>query len=414
MRISPARYALVVFSVLALAGCKSGESTMYSPSATLSKLNPFSSSRDKADYPVKPSALASATPASAADVGYANVNSPASPPGRASSVPAGAYPNSQYTYPTASSRALPGSRPTGSPATTPQTGPYGSQASQTAVPSASSPPAGSRYSWNTGTASPAAAGHGSATPDYREASLSGAYGQPASAAPRYSVPSDRYGSNAVLGAKPPSQPSAPADPYASVRDHNSQYTNPAQGLSDSSNATTKSSYASPADSRYADFSSPPGTSAPADRYNASAAPSEQDRYARADSSPYKAYSGYRNSQPADSQGDTNWNPGAPTDNAPGSSNYQPGNTGYQPGNTGYNPPGVSPYGSPSASYTPPSATTNSTTPFLPGSTQLYEPRSANTSGTLGAPPSAALPTTDFHVVPAGNTRLAPPAQSYLR
>jgi hypothetical protein len=427
MRISPAKYALVVFSVVALSGCQFGESK-YSPSATLSKLNPFSSSRDKSDYPVRPSALANATPATASDAGFATVNSSETTPRAAATSPASASPNSPYSYPTASNGSLAGSRATGSPATTPQAGSYGSPAAQVAAGPSSTPPGGSRYSWNTSTGSPdspAAASYGSTDGNYREASLSGAYGQAAKTAPRYSVPSGRYGSDFSAGANPASPPSQAArvvDPYASVRDHNSQYTNGSQGLGASSYAAPKASYAPPTDSRYADLSRP------ADRYGATppaagaslarpsdpagccpsgACSSSPDRYARADATSSGTYNGYRNGQPADSQINTNWNPGGPTDN-------MPGRTDYQPGNTGYNPPGVSPYRSPAASYAPPSTTGNSTSPFLPGSTKLYEPRQASSPEPPQASPSTYPPTTDSRVVPAGHTYQPGPTQSYLR
>lgn len=417
MRMSPAKYLLIALSMVALSGCKSGETTTYSPSATLSKLNPFSSSRDKSDYPVRPSALATATPASARDAGFATATSPTTTPGTAA--------DSQYSYPTASNASLASSRSPSSSVTTPQTGSYGSKAAQAAAGLSSTPSAGSRYPWDTSAGSPAAASYGSTDGSYRGASPSGAYGGAAQAAPRYSVPSDRYGYNASSGASPGSPPSratTPADPYASVRDHNAQYTVGSQGLGVSSGAAPKASYTPPASSGYADFSnssdrygatspatepSPAGTSDPGSRYGIGAGSSESDRYARADSASAGAYNSYQNGQLANSQGDTSWNPGAPTDNAPGGSDYQPGNTGY-------NPPGVSAYGSPAAQYAPPSTTNNSTAPFLPGSTKLYEPRQSSPLGAPKASPSTSQPTTDSRVVPAGHTGHPAPTQSYLR
>ena len=126
------------------------------------------------------------------------------------------------------------------------------------------------------------------------------------------------------------------------------------------------------------------------------------------------YSGYRNGEPTEAPSYTNWNPGAPTENAPGNTGYQPGTTAYQPGNTGYTPPGVSPYGTPTTQYAPSATSGTSTTPYLPGSTKLYEPRNAGASGASSSSSPVPLPATDSQVVPAGHTPQSAPPQSYLR
>ena len=81
--------------------------------------------------------------------------------------------------------------------------------------------------------------------------------------------------------------------------------------------------------------------------------------------------------------DAAWSQGATT----------PGNTGYQPGNTGYNPPGTQPYQSPAGNYNPDNGT-QADPHYRPGGTSDYTP------GAGGATNSAA---TSYAATAAGNS-----------
>jgi len=435
MRISPAKCVLVVLPMAILVGCKSGGSTWYRPTWSLSKLNPFSSSSDKAGYPAKPSSLASPTPTMSPAAGYATAGPNAAEQSAYPDRSATGYPSPQYPYPSTSTTSLAGDR-----AASPQNGYYNPRVGAQIGGQSSTSSSGSQYSWNTGTDAygpSGQSGYGSANSQYQNqtAGASGSSGYAATAAPRYEIPSDRYGSNAAgsgglndLGGR---QGTAP-DPYASVREHNSQYTNNLQGPAAGSGygATAGSTYgrdvnsAGASDYRY-------GTASPANgnlgastavdtgdsgsrynsasRYGTGASSTVDDRYARANfDRAGTGYNSYENGHLSNSPGNTDWTPGNTGYQPGGPTDNMPGQTDYQPGQTGYNPPGVSQYRSPADSYTPPSDTADDeAVPYLPGSTRLSTPRNTGLSDTPEQySPASDRPQTDSQVVPAGHTPAA--------
>lgn len=424
MRISLAKCALVVVPMAILIGCKSSESTWYRPSLSLSKLNPFSSSSDEAQYPAKPSSLASPTPTMSPTAGYATADSGTTEQNAYPDRSASGYPSRQYPYPSTSTASLAGSTATGERAANPQNGYYNPRAGEQIAGQSSTSSGESQYSWNTAADAHGPSGrseYGSANSDYQTAGATGSYGHAATATPRYEIPSDRYGSN-VAGSGDPNdlggRQDTAADPYASVREHNSQYTNNLQGPGARYGGAANSGYGATAGSTYdrdsnsagtSDYRYGTGSSAQGDsgasssvdtsdsgsRYNSASqygigySSPVDDRYARANfDRAGTGYNSYKNGQLSNSPGNTDWTPG---------------DTGYQPGNTGYNPPGVSQYRSPADSYTPPRDTADETVPFLPGSTSLYTPRNTGLRDTPEqSSPSSDRPKTDSHVIPAGH------------
>lgn len=433
MRIPLAKCVLIVVPMAILIGCKSGGSAWYRPTWSLSKLNPFSSSSDKDQYPAKPSSLASPTPTTSPTGGYATANPSAAEQNMYPDRSASGGPSPQYPYPSTSSTSLAGDR-----AANAQQGYYNPRGDAQLAEQSSALSGGSQYSWNTATDAYGRSGYGAANSQYQAAGTSASPGYSAAGAPRYEVPSDRYGSSAA-GLNGPNdlggRQGTSADPYASVREHNSQYTNNLQGAAAGSGygATAGSTYdrglnsAAAADYRYGTASaagtadSGLGASTPVDasgtgsrydsasRYGAGYSSTADDRYARADfDGAGTNYNSYNNGQLSNSPGDPNWNPGDTGYQPGGPTDNMPGRTDYQPGNTGYTPPGVSQYRSPADGYTPPADTADDeAVPYLPGSTRLSTPRSTGLSNSPEQySPASGRPQTDSQVIPAGHTPAA--------
>lgn len=432
MRISFARCAPVLLPILVLAGCQSSGSSWYRPSFSMSKLNPFSSSADKLDAPAKPAELASPTLTMPPGAGYAAASSTtsgetgyATTPSSYEAPPSG-YPSTQYSYPSTSADALSGPQAAANPATTPQSGYYGTGSGYglAGQSGASTSPYGA-------TVSPSSR---SAPEGYRTAGIPRPYGSaPSTTAPRYGTIADRYGANqAGLGQSDSShtgQGAATADPYQGVRGYSSEHAQtpqssaPRYGAADSGyGAVPASRHESVADSARPSTtgsgyphgpsgatgygvtgSNPAGATTSGSRYDsgqrygAGLGSLVGDRYARADTkSTDAACDTCSTSQPSDPRGqsdrtlgDTGYQPGGPTAN-------MPGRTKYDWGNTGYNPPGVSPYRSPAESYK---------SPYLPGSLKPYTPRGEGYSDTPAEDSragSSGSPRSDSYVIPASH------------
>jgi len=430
MRISLAKRATLLLPILVLVGCQTSGSSWYRPSFSMSKLNPFSSSADKLDRPARPAELASPTPTMPSGAGYAAASSSASGetgyPSTATSyeAPPSGYPSTQYSYPSTSADSLGGPQAAASPATTPQSGYYGAAGSGYGL-------AGQSGATTNPYGTAVSPGSESAAGGYTTAGVATPYGSGASTAPRYGTIADRYGANQAGSDQSDGfytgQGAAAADPYQSVRDYGSGQTQTSQGPAAAYGADSR--YGAAPASRYESGAESTGPSAAGSsypygttgstgygaggqnpsgattsgsrydsgqRYGAGSDPLVGDRYARADTgSTAAACDTCSTSPPSDSAGqgdrklgDTGYQPGGPTAN-------MPGRTEYDWGNTGYNPPGVSPYRSPAESYT---------SPFLPGSTKPYTPGG---EGYSGAPAdfhsgSIGTPKSDSYVIPASH------------
>ncbi|MFH1919197.1 MAG: hypothetical protein ABIP48_04815 [Planctomycetota bacterium] len=436
MRISLAKRASLLLPILVLVGCQTSGSSWYRPSFSMSKLNPFSSSADKRDGPARPAELASPTLTMPSGAGYAAASSSASGemgyPNTASSyeAPPSSYPSTQSSYPSTSAGSLGGPQAAASPATTPQSGYYGAGPGYglAGQSGAGTNPYGTAVS----PSSESAAG------GYRTAGVATPYGTGASTAPRYGTIADRYGANQAGSDQSDGsytgQDAAAADPYQSVRDYGSGQTQTLQGPAAAYGADSR--YGAAPDSRHesgagstgpsaAGSSYPYGTSGSTgygasgqnpsgattsgsrydsgQRYGAGSDPLIGDRYARADTgSTDAACDKCSTSQPSDSGrqsdrklGDTGYQPGGPTAN-------MPGRTEYDWGNTGYNPPGVSPYRSPAESYTAPFFP-GSTKPYTPGGEGYSEAPADSHSGSSGAPKPGS------YVIPASHEPQSPAA-----
>jgi hypothetical protein len=456
MRISLARCALVVFSTVILAGCQGG-TTWSTPSWSLSKLNPFASFSGlsaKTPHPERPSNLTSPTLPAGATPGYAAATPDiAEPSGRYSDASTGyntlpgGYSSTQWQRDFSSQSSSPASYRTaasgaasGLSAIGPQRGPYDPNAGYGASDPSSysglgSSTGSSLYSSNASpnaSVSPGVSGYRSANHEYNTAGATGPYGYAGGAVPQYGVASGRYGSNPA--ASDPygdlqSSPQATTNPYASLHDQSSSPYPTAPQNADTPYSDSQSPYGALGGSRY-DGGSTSSGSLPAEAgysrtpdanlYRNPNAYSDYgsgslvgDRYAQPDAGSMDGgtrddSNSYTGGQFSDSQGRYDWNPGDTGYTTGGPTPNMPGGTGYDPGNTGYSPPGVSPYRSPADSYTPPSSSTDATTPFLPGSTKRSLPRNtilSNAPGVERSPGSTGAAETDTQVIPAGHYRV---------
>ncbi len=389
MRIFLLRYALVSLTVLALLGCQSSESSLNTPTWSMSKLNPFSKGSGETTYPTKPSGLAApnvtsppgagyadATPGAPGQSGYTNVAPKYEPS-------TNAYAGTGDPYASASTDSLLGSAASTNPAATPQSGYYDTGSGYGLAGQPGGTPS---YQPPVGASTPSS--------DYRTAGAGGRYGTAAGTAPRYGVVADRYGLN-----RGPSQPStdlsagrAPAATYPAIPDYSAQTPAP-QGAGSRYESAAGPDYSPSPDSRYGGDWSGSGLPVADSRYDGGSAYGADarslvgDRYT-VENTQAAGFNSYRDRRFSNSSADASW--------TPGETGYVPGQSDYEPGNTGYQPPGISPYRSPADSY--------STKPFLPGSTRTYTPRTTNGSalpaGSLSDPQTE--PRADSQVIPAGH------------
>jgi hypothetical protein len=447
MRVSPIRCTLVILFMASLAGCECGD-CWSTPDWAFWKSSPPSlapgSTPASAATPVMPSSMVAGPGAAGFDPAYSGLPASAIQPGTAYPVsPAGsaAYSSSALPYPSSSPSSLPSyggqSQGTG-PYMTPQQGAYrtGSATSTTPTtsPYAGTSPYASTPRYTGPTTSPYGASGSSqgapAASDYlNPGSTAGQYANPVRPAPpyaasadpytnntdrygsgatpyegsgdRYSGGSARYGATPAYSASPGGDSSRTGDRYSDSRLPDSPYgsgnaspytSQPNSGTNASGHQNDAASgsqydggYRYPSTSPY--HTSPQAanpatntqsTTGVADRY----APSGQSGAGLGTPSGYR--SPYLPSRPASSQ----------SSSAPSSATGYPAgpnaNSNYDSPVPGYTPPAQS---VPSY-YNPPTSSTGSPAPYMPGSTGQYVPRtpSPNTTGATSAYP-AALPGT---------------------
>lgn len=321
MRAFSARFAIVVATVSAVAGCRSGGGS------------PWGFGRKSTDPTVTGHAEPQLPSANATSPGYGSSYTASTAPGSTSafSEPAGAapYPGQPtgYTGMPTTPGAMPGAAPANYAANTavPQQGPYNENYGQ--------PPAGSAQPYPT-TGYPA-----TSTPNgYQAGGQMGAAGAPPHAADPYVNAGPYAAADGGYGA-PPADNAAPSGSPSNNGPYQADDPNASGGYRT-------------ADSRYG----------AADPYVAQPEQSAADRYG------------------ASSEPQT---PNAPPASSTSREPYRPGSTGYHPGQTGYSPPGVPTYQVPAPPNVV--STPRTDPYYRPGGTSDYAPTTGATTPSARTP-----------------------------
>ena len=425
MRVSSARCAFIVLTLVGLAGCNCCDRwampACSMPDLAFWKSSPFKASSDATGLPERPSALASRPTMPGPGAGYATGSTTAPPyvENTAGTTLPGSYPTTQqanWSIPSSPYSSAGATVSSSSPYVAPQAGAYGMQDS---VSPGGTSPAVSASSYTRTAATPygplrnsqdTAAGSSyipaPATAPYTgsaETTLpyGGGSAGDSSAVNGYRSRLDRFNSRFDRNKSAFDRQATGFDRSQSGAD---PYRPPAAGSATTAAGLTSGQY---------------GSTAPASDYRGSTASPYAGATSSSNSSPYVANphdryptvhsgagsttgGGYYSPPAASQQPGVAATPTASSLEAAGrynlpASSYVPGASSYVPGNTGYTPPGVSPYQSPATSSTLPASNPDDPPPYRPGSTTDYVPLNpgatapSSTPGTSVAPAGYAPP-----------------------
>ena len=402
MRYLSARFVLAAITILVLSGCRSTDSTAYSPSWSFPNLNPFSSSDEAPGYPPKPSSLASTSTPGEVGKGFGPT-----PMGAGADIapPYSATPAGSYDYPSTSQAAVSYGTPAapgGSIAdTSPQQGRYDMGNSYAGTDLPDTPASAYPYPGSSNSSpydTPADSGDRFASRNFSPSAPGTPYAGSTAGASPYDVGSDRYGTSGATSypdVSPYDTPGGMASPYEPPGTTASPYGAPSGSVS-AYDGGAGTSYASPYDMNTN------GNHLPDTSISGISPPNLTTPPLSGSGSGYSANA-------------ANSNPPLPGYPAP-SSAYDPPGTGFAPGTTGptqtasaydlpgvgsypspssaefaappspYSPPGIGlpPIGSPSGMYYPPTGNGGQDAPFRPGSTSDYTPYVSGTTAPAGS------------------------------